>query len=108
MAEIDVLSRTQKIIVDSRTSIRVVDAGPVGPRGATGATGAPGAASSTFMHVQNAPATTWEVQHDLGFYPSVQIIDSGGSVHFGSVTHIDLNSLEVTFSSAFSGTAALS
>lgn len=77
--------------------------GPVGPRGPAGSI-----ESISYTHVQNAPADVWHVQHNLGFRPSVQVFDSGGTEVEGDIHHIDNNSLTITFSSSFSGEANLS
>lgn len=67
MSEIQVLSRTQRIIVDPLTSaIRVVYAGPVGPGGLPGtAAGGHGAEG-----IIPSPLLVWTMPHDLGFKPS--------------------------------------
>lgn len=67
------------------------------------------AGGGVYRHVQSAPATTWTINHNLGYYPGgVSVLDSGGSVCLGDVTHLSENSLVVNFSTAFSGTALIS
>jgi hypothetical protein len=44
------------------------------------------------------------VQHGLGKYPSVTVINSAGDEVEGEVKHVDTNSLRVTFSAPFAGT----
>jgi hypothetical protein len=43
------------------------------------------------------------VNHNLGKYPSVTVIDSAGDICEGSVDNLSKNSLTVTFSAPFSG-----
>ena len=61
-----------------------------------------------YQHTQSLPSSSWNITHNLGFYPNIVIQDSGGSIVEGEITYTNSNSLTVTFSSAFSGTAYLS
>jgi len=58
-----------------------------------------------YLHTQNIAATTWTVTHNLGKKPSVTVVDSGGSVVIGAVTHVNTNQLQIVFTAAFSGVA---
>ena len=60
-----------------------------------------------FIYTQNTPATTWNITHSLGKFPSVSVVDSANTQVYGNVDYIDNNSLTLTFSSAFSGKAYL-
>lgn len=62
---------------------------------------------ANYLHVQNTPTTAWHVTHNLGKYPSVSIIDSGGTVVEGLVLHNSVNDCTITFALAFAGSAAL-
>ena len=79
-------------------SITRVGSGPEGPQGPPG----PGADLS-YVHTQTPLATTWTVAHNLGKYPSVSVVDSGGNELLPDVTHLDVNTLTVTFGSPNSG-----
>jgi hypothetical protein len=68
--------------------------------------GLPGTDRS-FVYNQLAPASTWAITHNLGKYPSVSVVDSGGNWVVGDVIYLDANSLTVRFSAAFGGTAYL-
>jgi hypothetical protein len=57
-----------------------------------------------YVHVQNVPATEWEVVHNLGKRPAVVIVDSAGTRVMGTVQYYSGNLLYVRFSTAFSGT----
>lgn len=72
MGENDVLSGTQRIIVDGPKSVRVVMAGPQGPPGATGRTGQPGIGVGGGGATDNVdiPINPWTMIHDLGFKPA--------------------------------------
>ena len=60
-----------------------------------------------FTFTQMAPASQWEISHPLDKFPSVTVVDSGGSVVIGDILYIDNSSIVITFTGAFSGTAYL-
>jgi len=62
---------------------------------------------STFTHNQLSPEKEWNVIHDLNRFPSVNIVDSGGSVVLGDVQYIDENQIKIVFATSFSGKAYL-
>ena len=64
-------------------------------------------ASVRHVHTQGAVATTWTINHALGGYPSVSIVDSAKTVVIGEVTYISTTQVVVNFTSAFSGYAYL-
>lgn len=74
-----------------------------GYRGSTGGESHDG----TYIYHQDVASDTWTITHNLGAFPSVTVVDSGETVVVGSVQYINENSLVVTFSGAFSGTAYL-
>lgn len=59
----------------------------------------------TFFHDQGIPATVWNIEHNLSKYPSITVIDTANSIVEGAVKYIDINNVEITFNSAFSGSA---
>ena len=61
----------------------------------------------TFQFTQGAPATTWNIQHNLGKFPSITVIDSGNTVVNGEYTYTDNNNVVLNFSAAFAGKAYL-
>lgn len=62
-----------------------------------------------FLHVQSTPLATWTINHNLSRYPSVTVIDSfNDNVEGGAINYPSVNTLTVTFASAFSGKAVLS
>lgn len=60
-----------------------------------------------FVFSQLTPATTWNIEHPLNKFPSVTVVDSGGSFVVGEITYIDTSNVTVTFQSAFAGKAYL-
>lgn len=58
-----------------------------------------------FVFVQATPSTTWSVNHNLGKFPSVSVVDSAGTQVQGRVDYADSNNLTITFVNQFSGKA---
>lgn len=58
-----------------------------------------------YVHYQNSAVTQWTVEHNLGKFPSVTVIDNNGETVFADVNYIDANTLTIDFSEAFSGKA---
>jgi hypothetical protein len=63
--------------------------------------------SARYVHTQGFPSQTWRAVHNLGWKPSVTVIDSMDNIVIGDVRHISATELEITFSNQFSGTAYL-
>ena len=61
----------------------------------------------TFVFEQGAPATTWNIQHNLGKFPSVSVINNNNVIINGEVTYIDNNNVQLNFSAGFTGKAYL-
>lgn len=61
----------------------------------------------TYIWEQTTANAEWTIIHNLHRYPSVSIIDSGGSTCVGEVLYVNENIIKCTFSAAFSGTAYL-
>lgn len=63
--------------------------------------------TSTYVYEQLSASSSWSIAHNMGKYPSVTVVDSGGSLVVGEVTYINDNSLTVSFAYPFSGKAYL-
>ena len=61
-----------------------------------------------YTHLQGSSSNTWVINHNLNFYPNVTVQDSAGTIYEGEISYTNLDSITVTFSSAFSGKAYLS
>ena len=61
----------------------------------------------TFIFNQNLAATTWDITHNLGKFPSITVIDTGNTVVTGEYNYVNNNRVILTFSAAFAGKAYL-
>jgi hypothetical protein len=59
------------------------------------------------IHDQSVASSTWNITHNLNKNPSVSIVDVTNTEVIGEVEHINVNSLVVRFTAAFSGKAYL-
>jgi phage gp45-like len=59
--------------------------------------------SSTFTKAVTL-ATITTVNHNLGIYPQVSVLDGSGNVVAANIQHTNVNTVVVTFSASFSGT----
>jgi hypothetical protein len=67
-----------------------------------------GGGSASYTYKQSAASDTWIINHNLGFNPSVTVLDSAGTTVIGEIEYNTVNKLTLKFSTAFSGTAYLS
>lgn len=90
-------------------TVETVLVGVPGPRGLQGPPGVDGidGMDLTYHHIQGLPSATWIINHNLGKYPSVLVIDSAGNDVTGSIVFNSVNQITVTFSGGFSGDAYL-
>lgn len=91
------------------------DPGEPGEKGDPGEQGLPGVVDystvlpmTTYTHEQGAGSTVWTIEHGLGFYPSVSVVDYGNNLVYGEIKYIDKNNLTVEFTVKTSGYAYLS
>lgn len=61
----------------------------------------------SYVHVQGIASSVWIIPHNMNKYPSVSVVDSGGSIVEGDVTYNDINNLTITFTAPFGGRAYL-
>ena len=76
--------------------------GEAGPRGLDGVAG------GTASHAQSVASNSWTVNHNLGFYPSANVLTSGRAEVVAEVSHISINQLIVSFKSPSTGFVELS
>ena len=59
----------------------------------------------SYTHIQAVASTTWTINHNLGFYPTVTVFDSTDRSIITEIQHIDVNTAMVHNDAAFSGKA---
>lgn len=93
--------------------LEVAVQGPPGPPGPPGPAGppAPPVAGATgdlyYTHTQGIASATWTINHGLGKYPSVAVVDSAGALVEGDTYYDGPNTVVVLFNAAFGGKAYL-
>jgi|TARA_R100000278_G_scaffold79592_1_gene61612 hypothetical protein len=58
----------------------------------------------TYTHNQSTTSNTWTITHNLHRFPSVTVVDSGGTIVLGNVVYNSNKQLTITF---FQGGSAL-
>jgi hypothetical protein len=61
-----------------------------------------------YVYTQSVSASTWTISHNLGFFPSVSVVDNGGNLVIGDVSYITENQVSISFSASFGGKAYFS
>ena len=64
-------------------------------------------ADKTFEFTQAVPSLVWSIQHNLGKFPSVSVVDTGNTTVITQIDYIDNNNLTITNSAQFAGKAYL-
>jgi hypothetical protein len=96
-----VVERQDEILIEQQGE-EVAQISCVGPQGP------PGASAGTFFTQQfNSPLDKWEVVHNFGRRPVVEITDLGGCVLWGSIMHLNNNVLQVCFKQPQTGIVTL-
>ena len=66
-----------------------------------------GGIPNPYVYNQVIPANIWTINHGLGTYPVVVVVDSAGNTFVGDVQYVTTNQLTITFTTVFGGTAYL-
>lgn len=91
---------TMYVLTTATHEVVVTDA-RMGPAGGSGGPG------SSFLYVQPVPSSVWTINHNLGARPVVEVRDNTGGVVFASITHLSIDTVRITFSVPYAGTAYL-
>jgi hypothetical protein len=106
------------VALASTADVIVVAAGGIGPEGPMGLDGPPGppgppgpegpmGEQDTFIFDQVVASNTWTITHTLNRYPSVTVVDSGGTEIIPNVRYISADVLILDFTNPTSGKAYL-
>jgi hypothetical protein len=125
-AEVIVEKPGPLVVIDESPDVIVLAAGNVGPAGppgpqgplgppgpigppsiVPGPQGPPGASGSTYIHTQGVPDVHWVIPHNLNWWPSVTVVDTGGTVIEPDVHYDTVNQVTLLFGSPTSGKAYL-
>ena len=87
---------TTVVTVPVTSTVTALTAGPQGPSG-----------GAAYEFIQASPATTWTINHNLGYRPSVELLDAGSQEIDGEVAHPSVNQTVVTLNPASAGLARL-
>lgn len=91
------------VVVDESTDVATVSLITPGPQGPPGANGA----NAVYIHNQVTPSATWIISHNMGFKPSVELLNSGSQEIEGDVIHTSQNVTVAYFNTPISGFARL-
>ena len=75
---------------------------------ATQVSGLPQALSYFYSFTPDDSRDVWDITHNLGYYPSVRVVNSVGTEFIGDIVYNSNNRLTITFSSPVFGTVYLS
>lgn len=62
---------------------------------------------ANFVYVQDSANDTWTINHNLGKFCSVTVVDDNDEVIYGNVDYVTANQLTVTFNAQITGKAYL-
>jgi hypothetical protein len=105
---------SENIVIVERVENNVIvsSSGVQGPQGVQGVQGIQGIQGDpgigAYTHTQDTASNSWTINHNLGFFPNVEIVDSAGSAVIGNYQFINANTLVATFRDPFAGKAYLS
>lgn len=93
--------------VDGEFYIDTISNKMYGPK-VSGSWGDPVNLGGTYVHTQDTASNTWVINHNLEYYPNVQIVDSAGNDVVGNYQFVNSNVVVATFTDPFAGKAYLS
>lgn len=62
----------------------------------------------TYVHVQDTASQTWVINHNLDYYPNIEIVNSANISVVGDYQYVNANLVVATFAYPFAGKAYLS
>lgn len=93
---------TPQIVVEPIVPQVVVNApGPQGPQGPAG----PAGGNAFYVHTQSTTSPVWTINHNLDGEPTAVVLDSAGTQCEGTFSYPSKNTMIITFTAAFKGTA---
>jgi len=119
--KVDVDTPEIDLIFDDTPDVIVIASGSLGPEGPEGPVGPPGSTGPigpagptgppgeqlTYTYTQIIPSTSWYIEHNLGRFPAVTVVDSGDSEVIPDLVYLTANQLTINFAFETSGKAYL-
>lgn len=94
-----VIQEEQKTVTVTTPINAIVEVAATGPQGPVGA--------GAYVHSQSSPSTTWTINHNMGIYPAVELLDTGGQEIDGEISHTSINQTIVRLNPPSAGIARL-
>jgi hypothetical protein len=108
MTSVNISSTQNTVLVSTGASGTVVTVATVGPQGPQGPAGSGGGGGGTaYEFVQGSAATTWTINHNLGYKPIVDVYDTGSQQIEAAVTHPTINQTLILLTAPAAGFARL-
>jgi hypothetical protein len=63
--------------------------------------------SQRLVFNQDTPSSSWSINHSLGGFPSVSVVDSSNTLIFGEIIYNNTFNVTINFTAPFSGKAFL-
>lgn len=105
--EIIVQQMVVSVAAQTAPAIEVqVGASIVVEQAASGPPGPPGGTAGVNF-IQPTPASVWTINHNLGYRPGVELLDTGGNEFVAQVLHTSVNQVVVTLADPIAGSARL-
>lgn len=60
-----------------------------------------------YLHTQSTSSSSWEIPHNLGFFPNVSVLDNQNRVIEADVRYLDINNVRIVMNVSLSGVAYL-
>jgi hypothetical protein len=89
---------TSVVLVPITSTITAVTPGPQGPSGDI---------ASGYHFTQSTASSTWTINHNLGYIPGVEVLDSGSQEIEADVSHLTINTTVIMFTLPTTGFARL-
>lgn len=100
-------SPSNSVGIDGEFYVDTVTNKMYGPK-TSGVWGEPVNLGGTYTHVQDSASSTWVINHNLDYYPNVEIVNSAGVAVVGDYQFVNPNVVIATFTNPFAGKAYLS
>lgn len=66
-----------------------------------------GGSDKSYIHEQTEPKSTWIINHNLGKYPCINLVDDNNIMIMGEIEYISENEIIARFNKEYTGKAIL-